>query len=95
MHSKIRQIENSDFLNHLHHEYQTKTYAIGLKEYEILDSNITELEQYTKVKVVCMMIYLKAVNTNTEFDNYKSQLAKYFAKNTELLDRFFLDIDLC
>jgi len=85
----------SDFLNHLHHEYQTKTYAIGLKEYEILDSNITELEEYTKVKVVSYDDLLKGKNTNTEFDNYKSQLAKYFAKNTELLDRFFLDIDLC
>jgi hypothetical protein len=85
----------SDFLNHLHHEYQTKTYAIGLKEYEILDSNIAELEQYTKVKVVSYEDLLKGHDTNTEFDNYKSQLAKYFTKNTELLDQFFLDIDLC
>lgn len=70
-------------------------YAIGLKEYEILDSNIAELEQYTEVKVVSYEDLLKGNDTNTEFDNHKSQLAKYFTKNTELLDQFFLDIDLC
>ena len=84
-----------DFLNHLHYEYEQKIYAIGLKEYEILDSKIKELDQYTEVKVVSYEDLLKGNDTNTEFDNHKGQLANYFAKNTELLDKFFLDIDLC
>ena len=62
-----------------------------LKEYEILD-RIAELEQYTKVKVVSYEDLL-TYDTNTEFDNYKSQLAKYFTK-IQTLDQF-LDIDLC
>ena len=84
-----------DFLNYLHYEYDQKIYAIGLKEYEILDSKIKELDQYTEVKVVSYEDLLKGNDTNTEFDNHKGQLAKYFTKNTELLDQFFLDIDLC
>ena len=84
-----------DFLNHLHYEYEQKIYAIGLKEYEILDSKIKGLDQYTEVKVVSYEDLLKGNDTNTEFDNHKGQLANYFAKNTELLDKFFLDIDLC
>ena len=83
------------YLNYLHYEYDQKIYAIGLKEYEILDSKIKELEQYTEVKIVSYEDLLKGNDTNTEFDNYKGQLANYFAKNTELLDKFFLDIDLC
>ena len=62
---------------------------------QILDSKIKELEQYTEVKIVSYEDLLKGNDTNTEFDNHKGRLANYFAKNTELLDKFFLDIDLC
>ena len=60
-----------------------------------LVNKIKELDQYTEVKVVSYEDLLKGNDTNTEFDNHKGQLANYFAKNTELLDQFFLDIDLC
>lgn len=57
--------------------------------------NADEIRKYTELYIINYAdLFLHQKNTGTIFDKYQKQIKEYTKRNQELLDAFFVDVDL-